>query len=294
MSFPKVSIALCTYNGEKYLASQLDSLLNQSYKNLEIVIVDDCSDDNTYHILEKYASNYQHIRLYLNEKNLGYIKNFEKAIQLCSGDYIALSDQDDIWSLTKIEEMLQEAADYILIYHDSEFVDEINLSLNKKLSEVFNRMFNGGDPRKLILCNSISGHSMMFKKTLINEILPIQGRYHDWWIGYVAANIGVVRYLDKCLVRYRQHQKSQTDILNIHKSKKNQFNLLEWIHICSKYEGNKFPRFVKKTYKLYHEKWRFNPRLFLFILTHYNTLLGMQKQSFKMRLKYMLKQLLGR
>src|ERR1700741_3685870 len=99
---PLVSVALCTYNGEKFLEKQLDSIFLQDYSNLEIVVVDDCSKDNTWDILQRYAHNNERLRLYRNRRNLGYSRNFEKAIKLCRGDLIALADQDDIWEKEKI------------------------------------------------------------------------------------------------------------------------------------------------------------------------------------------------
>src|SRR5581483_6393778 len=100
---PLVSIALCTYNGEKFLRKQLDSLLLQDYNNIEIIIVDDRSTDNTWHIVQEYAKKDTRIFAYRNHQNIGYIRNFEKAILLCRGDYIALADQDDIRESRKIQ-----------------------------------------------------------------------------------------------------------------------------------------------------------------------------------------------
>ena len=92
-----ISVAMTTYNGEKYLKEQIDSILSQSEKDIELIICDDCSTDNTNKILSDYTEKDKRVHVYKNELNLGYVKNFEKAISLCSGDYIALSDQDDIW-----------------------------------------------------------------------------------------------------------------------------------------------------------------------------------------------------
>ena len=94
---PQISIAMTTYNGEKYLAEQLDSILSQTHTDWELIICDDCSTDSTWQILQEYAQKDSRIKIYKNEQNLGFKKNFEKAIGLCTGDYIALSDQDDVW-----------------------------------------------------------------------------------------------------------------------------------------------------------------------------------------------------
>ena len=119
-----VSIAMCTYNGEKYIEEQIESILNQSYKNLEIIICDDNSTDNTTKLIESYIKVDSRIKIFRNKQNLGFIKNFEKAISLCNGEYIALSDQDDIWKLNKIELYLKKIKDNILIYSDLDMIDE--------------------------------------------------------------------------------------------------------------------------------------------------------------------------
>src|SRR5690606_33629827 len=108
MDSPLISIALCTYNGEKFLAEQLDSIVNQTYKNIEIIAVDDCSTDRTLTILQKYASKDVRVKVYSNKTNKGYSKNFEYAISLCTGDYIAVSDQDDIWVSDKLELLINK------------------------------------------------------------------------------------------------------------------------------------------------------------------------------------------
>ena len=102
-AMPLVSIAMATYNGEKYLSKQIDSLVNQSYKNIEIVVVDDCSSDDTINILETYEKNFPFIHIHKQPSNNGVTKTFNNAINLCKGKYIATCDQDDIWELNKIE-----------------------------------------------------------------------------------------------------------------------------------------------------------------------------------------------
>ena len=106
-AMPLVSIALCTYNGEKYLRLQLDSLLAQTWPNIEIVVTDDVSTDNTFAILNEYAAIHAGFSIYKNTVNLGYNKNFEATITKCKGDFIAICDQDDIWAAAKIETMLK-------------------------------------------------------------------------------------------------------------------------------------------------------------------------------------------
>lgn len=203
---PLVSIALCTYNGSKYLEVQLESILNQTYQNLEIVIVDDRSTDSTYELLLSYQSKYPDIiRLYRNEKNLGFVKNFEKAISLCNGSLIAISDQDDIWNCNKIATQVESIKENILIYHDSLMVNEDGVSLKTSISDLKN-MYSGGSPLPFLFNNCVSGHSILMKKELINDILPFPKEiFYDWWIAFKATQAGTISYLDCTLVHYRQH-----------------------------------------------------------------------------------------
>src|SRR5687767_13263616 len=121
---PLVSIALATFNGQRFLAEQLDSLLRQTYSNLEIIISDDGSTDATVNIVASYAAAYPHIFVYRNTGEKGVASNFQHAIRQCKGDLIAFCDQDDIWLPGKIEKLVKEIGDASLIYHDSLLINE--------------------------------------------------------------------------------------------------------------------------------------------------------------------------
>ena len=104
-----ISVVMATYNGEKYISKQLWSILNQTFSDFEIVIVDDCSSDRTVDLINSVFENaaFQNYQIIINEKNLGHNKSFEKAIGYCTGDYIAISDQDDIWMENKLEKLME-------------------------------------------------------------------------------------------------------------------------------------------------------------------------------------------
>ncbi|WP_316830692.1 glycosyltransferase [Pedobacter aquatilis] len=236
---PLVSIAVCTYNGAIHLEEQLFSLVNQTYKNLEIIIVDDVSSDNTIEILEKFASEDNRIKIYQNEINLGYVKNFEKAITLCQGDFIALCDQDDIWAEDKIALQVSSIGTSALIYHDSEFISETGDSLNSKISDILN-MYQGKSSLPFLFNNCISGHSLMIRSDLRDKFIPLDKKYyHDWAIAFTAGEHEGIKYINKPLVKYRQHAESNTDILRIKKEKvkesKIKFNEIkpDWLRYCS-------------------------------------------------------------
>src|SRR5690606_29933308 len=203
------SIALCTYNGAAHLKGQLLSILRQRYKNIELVIVDDASTDNSWSIAERLTAEMNgeglEARLYKNDRNLGYSKNFEKAISLCNGEFIALCDQDDIWSAEKVEKMVEAIGAHTLIYHDSEYVDDAGVSLHRYTSDRFH-MYQGHGSRALLLENCVSGHACMFSNKMCEYILPIPADvFHDWWIAYQAASFGSIMYLPEPLVKYRRH-----------------------------------------------------------------------------------------
>lgn len=207
MDFPLISIALCTYNGEKYLAEQLDSIVNQTYKNIEVIAVDDCSTDHTLSILQEFATKDSRVKIYSNEVNRGYSKNFEYAISLCNGDYIAVSDQDDIWVPDKLELLSHKIRinDDLLIHSNSLLVDENGKSLNKTSFDKHSR-YQGSDPRALALFNIFLGHSLLFKRELIKFAFPIpQHSTYDAWLGFVATNKGRMCVLDKVTTLFRQH-----------------------------------------------------------------------------------------
>lgn len=207
-----VSIAVCTYNGEKYLHEQLDSLLKQTYSNLEVIVTDDKSTDRTMEILSSYATQDTRVKVYQNETNLGYVKNFSKAIALCTGDFIALADQDDIWKLNKIEKFIAEIGNNTLIYSDAILMDENGNPLDKQLIRSENNLISGHCNKAFLFNNCVSGNTLMFKKELLTYLLPIPNvSYHDIWIAYVASSVGTITYTDEPMTYYRRHNEQVTN-----------------------------------------------------------------------------------
>jgi len=206
-----VSIAMATYNGEKFIKKQIESILNQTYKNLEIVICDDNSIDNTFKILKEYADKDKRIKLYKNCNNLGFVKNFEKAINLSKGKYIALSDQDDIWVENKIEILLKEIGEYDLIHSDAYLINENAEIIFNSYSKFVNKYLNPKDIIELACTPMVTGCTCMFTSELKEKILPIcsEIHVHDIWISFIAFKNGGIKYCDKPLIKYRQHENNQ-------------------------------------------------------------------------------------
>src|SRR6185295_14781386 len=131
----KISIAMCTYNGARFLPAQLESIVRQSRPPDEIVICDDRSTDDTRALLQQVANDAR-FQINLNENNLGTVKNFEQAVSLCTGDVIALSDQDDVWredKLQTIEAAFERNPKAGLVFSDAEIVDETLNSVNRRM-----------------------------------------------------------------------------------------------------------------------------------------------------------------
>jgi glycosyltransferase involved in cell wall biosynthesis len=208
-----ISIALCTYNGADYLVEQLESLLSQTYSNLEIIVVDDASTDSTASLLRRYCARDPRIQLYTNAVNLGFRENFARALSLCSGDFIAPCDQDDVWLPQKIEALHGAIGAHALVYCDSEIIDGRGESQRRSMSDLCN-MISTHDPLDLAGANCVAGHAALFRRDVLDRALPIpECFYYDWWLAAVAAAFGGVTYYDRKLVRYRLHDRNVTNQL---------------------------------------------------------------------------------
>ena len=199
-----VSIAMTTYNGEKYIVEQLESILDQTYSNLEIIICDDISNDKTVDIIKQYQKKDSRIKIYINKENLGFKKNFEKAISLCSGEFIALSDQDDIWKKYKIEKLVENIKECDLIHSAASLIDENSNIIAIKWLKQDNFKYSF---EKLVFGNTITGCTVLFKKSLLKDFfsIPSGEKYHDWWLALLASKANGIKYIDEPLIYYRQH-----------------------------------------------------------------------------------------
>lgn len=208
-----VSIALCTFNGAKYLKEQLDSLLSQTYRNIEVIASDDASSDDTVAILNEYARRDPRVKVFAHPDNVGLTRNFQRALLLCNGPYIAPSDQDDVWAPEKISKLIAALGRRVLAYCDSEFVDEQGKPLGKRMSDMV-WTITTDDPMPFAFANCVSGHAMLFRREVLQYGVPVPPHFfYDWWLATVAAALGGIVYHDEPLVRYRQHATNITDTL---------------------------------------------------------------------------------
>ncbi|MCE3076561.1 glycosyltransferase [Chryseobacterium gwangjuense] len=203
-----VTVCIATYNGEKYIKTQIDSILSQLNIDDEIIISDDGSTDDTLNIVKNYKDN--RIKIFLNNKRVqknafGYVsKNFENAIVNAKGNFIFLADQDDIWVEGKIQLCKKALENNDLVLHDC-------IVVNKENQELFSSYFKLNKSKqgiiKNIVKNSYLGCCMAFKRSMLDLALPFPQREvpHDIWLGLIAENFGKVQFLKEKLVRYRRH-----------------------------------------------------------------------------------------
>ena len=213
----KVDILLATYNGEKYLREQIDSILNQSYKDFRLLISDDCSNDLTRSILEEYKNKDSRIEVFFQENNLGVVKNFEFLLGKVEAKYYMFSDQDDIWKENKIEKSLSKIEEgFDLVYSDLEVVDEnLNVIYESywKLKGIYDKIKKYNNFNSLYLNNFVTGCTMISRKELINKFLPLPNtsKYvlHDYWISLILSQDGRISYIEEPLIKYRQHKNNK-------------------------------------------------------------------------------------
>ena len=222
---PVISIAMTTYNGEIFLVQQLDSILNQSWNNIELIICDDGSDDNTIKIIKKYMEEYDCIKLYRNPHRLGVVKNFEKAIELCQALYIALSDQDDIWIENKLEILMHEMHKLeqsydnlpLMVHSDSSMIDENGYVINKSYFNFRDYNLKGTkDLNHVISRCGVMGNTILMNRDLKKCILPFPDGLdvHDYWIALINEIYGKRITLHEPLVQYRIHEHNYSNSLN--------------------------------------------------------------------------------
>jgi glycosyltransferase involved in cell wall biosynthesis len=217
----KISIALCTYNGAKYLEEQLKSLAEQTLKADEIIICDDNSSDNTVNIIDRYKDNLN-IKLTVNKVNLGVTKNFEQAVSLCQGDIIFLCDQDDVWDKNKVkimsEKMIEEktgicCCDGIVADENLKQIDSYTLWNTSGLSKIDLNRFS---PYSLINNYCFTGMALCFRKNFTKYFMPIsENAVHDEWIAFIISCFSKVSFVNQKLVVYRQHSEQKIGINSI-------------------------------------------------------------------------------
>jgi glycosyltransferase involved in cell wall biosynthesis len=211
----RVSVAMATYNGEKYLKQQIDSILSQLGNDDELIISDDHSSDQTLAIIKKYISEDHRVKLFINEEK-GVTANFENAIKRTQNEIIFLSDQDDVWKPEKVKtvkDYYEKNPTIQMIMSDITVVDN---QLNTTIESFYEFRGSRAGVLKNIIKNSYIGCAMSFKKELKTKILPIPRNVpmHDMWIGLVADMNKSALLIPEKLIYYRRHDATVTSVEN--------------------------------------------------------------------------------
>lgn len=206
MDIQSVSIVMCTFNGQQYLAEQIDSLLKQTYPVHEIIIQDDGSTDGTMSLLQDYAAAHPVIKLFNNDGEHGVNSNFFSALRRAGGDYIAICDQDDIWEPAKVEKQVAAIGDNLLCTCRSKPFSDDGSPVNYD-----SRTPNYSLPR--MLYTSIAGHTMLLNRRLL-DLIPDQasvgGLYYDVYLALAAAANDSIVLVNEVLVHQRRYDGAAT------------------------------------------------------------------------------------
>lgn len=288
MGSPLISVVMCTWNGARYLEEQINSILSQAYRPIEIIVSDDASTDGTAEILRKYMDN-PLFRIFFQTENLGLSANFSFAAGKTGGEFIAFSDQDDIWLDHKLDTLYKSIGDYQLAYSNSELVDETGKSMNKTTADI-RKMYSGIDGRSYIFYSVVWGHGMLVRRSLLLDSLPVPAPvHHDVWLAFKALVSGGIVYVDEVLTMYRQHSYSSSKtVRRFQPARSNAVRYkdfrkrLEWMRLMMEHDSTGNKAFYRELISLYAKKedGRFVWPLFFFMVRHRSILFRFSNRNF--------------
>ncbi|MDY2802003.1 MAG: glycosyltransferase family 2 protein [Fusobacterium mortiferum] len=225
MDKKKISVCMATYNGEKFIKKQLESILNQTMEVDEIIISDDNSTDNTLEIIKSF--NNSKIKVLKNLEQ-GVVNNFENSLEKSTGDYIFLADQDDIWTLDKVEKVIKNLKIYDLVVHNAKIINSEDKIICKKTFFEIRNSKKG--LLKNLYKNSYIGCCMAFNRNILEKSMPFPKNIpmHDSWIGLISEIYGKIYFDEEVLFYYRRHENNVTELNNSKNSKLKQLKI-RWI-----------------------------------------------------------------
>jgi glycosyltransferase involved in cell wall biosynthesis len=202
-----VSVCMAVKNGELFIAEQLSSILHQLAPTDEVVICDDCSDDDTVAIINAFDDN--RIRIQRNESPQGIVRSFERSLNASAGTFIFLADQDDVWLLNRRAMMMEYLLRYDMVVSDCQLVHE---DLQLKAPSFFRLNDSGKGILKNIIRNSYMGCCMAFNRRILERALPFPPDVpmHDVWLGLVAELHYTVNFIPTALLNHRNHRNNAT------------------------------------------------------------------------------------
>jgi glycosyltransferase involved in cell wall biosynthesis len=193
---------MAIYNGERFLREQVSSILCQLSEEDELIISDDGSSDQSFHILKSF--NDKRIVYLLNKGKHGFIGNFERALKYAKGDYIFLSDQDDIWMDNKVKLVLLKLKNYQLIIHNALVVDAEGV---EKGFTYYDTLHHSTSFIMNLWKNRWLGCCMAFRREVLEYCLPFPEKIvgHDYWIGMIGMSKFSYCFMPELLIKYRRH-----------------------------------------------------------------------------------------
>ena len=241
----KIDILMATYNGEKYLSEQIESIISQTYTEWNLLVRDDGSSDNTCVILTEYEKKDSRIKIIKDNKgNLGTVKNFEELLHNSNSEFIMFSDQDDVWKKDKIEIMMKYIENSDLIISDAIITNE---DLELQYESLFSVVNSRNGIVKNIIKNTYYGCCMLFKKRILDKVLPIPENKeigHDLWIGLISEKYYKVKFINEKLLYFRRHSSNMT---TINKSKRSIKTKIIGRYIILKELAKRFREIKKET-----------------------------------------------
>lgn len=243
--YPLVTVLMATYNGAMHINEQIDSVLSQTYKNIELVIADDGSSDDTVEIIRSYAQGHANVKVHFNHERLGFLKNFEQLLQNAQGQYFALADQDDIWESNKIKilmtAMIAKEKEFpdtsVMVHSDLKMIDEKGALLFPSYARYRNYHYSKAkDIPTMISKGGVMGNTILINEKLRNLVLPFDPHvvHHDYWIAVINELFGHRVSLGETLVSYRIHKYNASNKLQLLNKK----NRLKGIQKLLPYQDN--------------------------------------------------------
>ncbi|MHA8067235.1 glycosyltransferase [Aquirufa sp. ROCK2-A2] len=224
---PLISVALCTYNGEKFLEKQLLSILHQTKMIDELIVFDDLSSDSTIEILNNFQTKVPfNVSIHQNTINLGSCKNFENCMKACTGDVIFLCDQDDVWEPQKVEkqlEFLMEHPEKDAVFSNATMINQSGQPTGMtsfeqiQFVDQFQELWNNGGAFDILLRGYVvTGATLAIRSRILPEIFPvpriIDELIHDGWISLWLSIQNRIGFLNDTLIQYREHASQQVGL----------------------------------------------------------------------------------
>lgn len=226
---PEYEVAMATFNGERYIIEQLDSIERQTRKPKRIIVFDDCSADNTVELINDWKSRHDiTIELTVSAKRQGHLKTFAAAFLLCKADYIMPSDQDDLWEPDKAEKLLstlttiedERGRDLPILVHSAlMLIDDNGIAQGVLFGKATGIYPEQTEWRKLSIQNVVTGCALVINRACLERALPIPDSAvaHDWWLALVAKRFGHIYYMTDATVNYRQHDNNAIGVTSLNR-----------------------------------------------------------------------------